>query len=88
MLDEGVWADVEIAGEHLRLFSEHNAQGVQCSVYSVNRKQWITPSEPVQDIEEGKERATEHARAYLNKTGTSQLSLSHWQLNWKKARSL
>jgi hypothetical protein len=29
MLDEGVWADVQVGTEHLRLFSEHSAQGVQ-----------------------------------------------------------
>jgi len=29
MLTEGVWAEVKVDGEHLRLFSEHNAQGVQ-----------------------------------------------------------
>jgi hypothetical protein len=29
MLTEGVWAEVKVGNEHLRLFSEHNAQGVQ-----------------------------------------------------------
>jgi hypothetical protein len=28
----------EIAGQHLRLFPEDNAQGVQVSVYDVNAK--------------------------------------------------
>jgi hypothetical protein len=32
VLAEGVWAEVIVNGEHLRLFSEHNAQGVQTSV--------------------------------------------------------
>jgi len=27
MLDQGVWAEVRVGDEHLRLFSEHNAQG-------------------------------------------------------------
>ncbi len=27
MLDEGVWAEVKVRNEHLRLFAEHNAQG-------------------------------------------------------------
>jgi hypothetical protein len=35
MLDQGVWAEVKVADEHLRLFAEHNALGVQASVYSV-----------------------------------------------------
>ena len=55
MLTEGVWAEVQLGNEHLRLFSEHNAQGVQASVYNVNAKNWIAPSEPVDNIEEGKE---------------------------------
>ncbi len=87
MLDEGVWAEIKVAGEHLRLFSEHNAQGVQTSVFDVNAKKWIAPSEPVEDIEEGKEKATEYAKAYLqrvNACGTVELP----PLVWKKARSL
>jgi hypothetical protein len=50
MLTEGVWAEVEVDGEHLRLFSEHNVQGVQVSVDNVNAKAWIATSEPVDDI--------------------------------------
>ena len=69
MLDKGFWADVEIAGEHLRLFSEDNAQGVQVSVYDVNAKCWIVPSEVVDDIEEGKEKAEEYATVYLRQIG-------------------
>ena len=65
MLDEGVWADVQLGTEHLRLFSEHSAQGVLASVYNVNAKKWIAPSELVDDIEQGKERAASYAKAYL-----------------------
>jgi len=36
MLGEGIWAEVKIGGEHLQLFAEHNAFGVQASVYNVN----------------------------------------------------
>jgi hypothetical protein len=60
MLTEGVWAEAKVGGEHLRLFSEHNVQGVQASVYNVNSKAWIAPSESVDDIEQGRI----HARAY------------------------
>jgi hypothetical protein len=84
MLDEGLWAEVKIGGEHLRLFSEHNALGVQASVYDVNAKQWIAPSEPVEDIEQGKEKATEYARAYLKRGPNVELP----PLIWKRARSL
>jgi hypothetical protein len=54
MLTEGVWAEVEVAGEHLGLFSEQNAQGIQASVYNVKTKTWIAPSELVDDIRRGR----------------------------------
>jgi hypothetical protein len=83
MLAEGVWAEVIVNGEHLWLFSEHNAQGVQTSVYNVMTKNWIAPSEPVDDIEEGKDRAAEYARAYLKHAANADLP----PLEWKKTRS-
>jgi hypothetical protein len=83
MLTDGVWADLKVDGEHLRLFSEHNAQGVQASVYNVNAKAWIAPSESVDDIEQGKDRAAEHARTYLKRVANLELP----PLNWKKSRS-
>ena len=83
MLTEGVWAEVKVGGEHLRLFSEHNAQGVQASVYNVKAKNWIALSEPVDDIEQGKEKAEEYAKAYLRKAAGRELP----RLTWKKFRS-
>ena len=83
MLTEGVWAEIKIGKVHLRLFSEHNAQGVQTSVYNVTTKSWIAPSESVDDIEQGKERAAEYARAYLKRAANAELP----RLEWKKARS-
>jgi hypothetical protein len=83
MLTEGVWAEVKVGSEHLRLFSEHNAQGVQASVFNVNANSWIAPSEAVDDIEEGKDRAAQHAQAYLKRAANLDLP----PLNWKKARS-
>jgi len=29
MLIEGLWAEIKVGGEHLRLFAEHNAQGIR-----------------------------------------------------------
>lgn len=84
MLDQGVWAEVKVGNEHLRLFSEASAQGVQASVYNVNTKKWIAPSETVSDIEEGKDRAVAHAAAYLQRVANSALP----PLVWKKARSV
>ena len=83
MLDEGVWAEIKMGDIHLRLFSEHSAQGVQASVYNVSAKQWIAPSESVEDIEDGKDKAAQCAARYLQKTGLSELP----PLIWKKARS-
>jgi len=84
MLDQGVWAEVKVGDEHLRLFSEHNAIGVQASVYNVKAKNWIAPSEPVDDIEQGKDRAAAHARAYLRNAGNLELP----SLDWKKSRAV
>jgi hypothetical protein len=79
MLTDGFWAEVEIGGEHLRLFSEHNAQGIQASVYNVKTKTWIAPSEPVDDIEQGKDRAEELAKAHLKRVATLDLPPLHWK---------
>jgi hypothetical protein len=84
MLDEGVWAEVKVGGEHLRLFSEHNALGVQASVFNVNAKTWVAPSEPVDDIEQGKEKAAAYAEAHLRRTANVELP----SLVWKKSRSV
>jgi hypothetical protein len=83
MLTGGVWAEVEVGGEHLRLFSEHNAQGIQASVYNVKTRTWIAPSEPVDDIERGKDRAEELAHGYLRRVASIDLP----RLQWKESRS-
>jgi hypothetical protein len=83
MLTDGLWAEVEIGGEHLRLFSEHNAQGIQASVYNVKTKTWIAPSEPVDDIEQGKDRAEGLAQAYLKRVASLDLP----PLQWKESRA-
>ena len=61
MLTGGVWAEIRVGNEHMRLYSEHNAQGVQACVDNVISRSWLAPSEPVEDIEQGKERAVERA---------------------------
>ena len=83
MLIEGVWAEIKVGSEHLRLFAEHNAEGVQFSVYNVKAKSWIAPSEAVEDIEQGKEKAAEYAKAYLKAAADSELPA----LIWKKSLS-
>jgi hypothetical protein len=83
MLTGGVWAEIKVGDEHLRLFSENNAQGVQASVYNVTTKTWLAPSADVDDIEQGKEWAAEVAGAYLKRAGHTQLH----PLVWKESRS-
>ena len=83
MLTDGVWTEVEVGGECLRLFSEHNAQGIQASVYNVKTKTWIAPSESVDDVEQGKQRAADYASAYLMRVVRLELPA----LQWKESRS-
>jgi hypothetical protein len=52
-------------------------------VFDVNAKKWIAPSEAVDDIEEGKEKATEYAKLYLQRA-----NIELPPLVWKKARSV
>jgi hypothetical protein len=84
MLEKGVWAEVIVGKEHLRLFSEETPSGVQASVYNVNEKTWIAPSESVDDIDEGKDRAERYATAYLRRVAGSELP----PLTWKKSRAV
>jgi hypothetical protein len=84
MLAEGLWADVKVGSEHIQLFAEHNALGVQVSVYNVNAKNWIAPSEFVNDIQQGKNRAAALAEAYLKRAASIELPV----LEWKQARSI
>jgi hypothetical protein len=84
MLEAGFCAEVIVGREHLRLFSEESPLGVQASVYNVTAKNWILPSEPVQDIEEGKQRASSEAEAYLRQAAHVGLPT----LFWKRARSV
>ena len=77
-------AEVKVGSEHLRLFSEQNAQGVQASVYNVNSKKWIAPSESVESIEQGKLKAATYAEAYLKRVDDLELP----SLVWRKARSI
>ena len=83
LLDEGVWAEVRAGNLHLRLFSERNASGVMTSVYNVKTKNWIATSELVDDIDQGKERATAYAEEHLRRIANLELP----SLVWKSSRS-
>lgn len=79
-----MWSEIHVGGECLRLFSEDCAQGVLASVYNVNGKTWIAPSELVDDIEQGKVKAAEYAKQYLKSTVNLELP----PLEWKSSRSI
>jgi hypothetical protein len=68
----------------IHLYAEHNALGVQASVYNVSTKNWIAPSEFVSDIEQGKDRAAALAETYLKKVASVELPV----LEWKQTRSI
>jgi hypothetical protein len=82
MLDKGVCAEVRVGREHLRLFSEQNALGVQVSVYNVNAKKWIAPSESV-ETRQGKLKAATYAETYLRQVANLELPT----LQWKESRA-
>jgi hypothetical protein len=73
----------EVGCEHLRLFSERNALGVQTSVYNVSAMNWVARSESVADIDQGKEKAAAYAEALLKPTANLVLP----SLVWKRSRS-
>jgi hypothetical protein len=83
MLDHGVWVEVKVGEEHLRFFAEHNALGVQASVYNVVAKKLDAPSEPLDDLEQAKERDAPHTRQYLKRVANLELP----PLRWKESRS-
>jgi len=61
MLDQGVWAEVKVGGEQLRLFSEESALAVQESVHNIMQGTGLRLRN-CGAIERGKDRAAEHAR--------------------------
>src|ERR1043166_3165279 len=54
-------------------------RSVQASVYNVVAKTWNAPSEPVNDLEQGKERAAAHAQNYLKRVGNLELPAWRWK---------
>ncbi len=54
----------------------HLILGGQLILTNGNAKNWITPSESVADIEQGKDRAAAHARVYLRKAANLELPLT------------
>jgi hypothetical protein len=46
MLDQGVWAEVKVMAKTCD-YSWENALGVQATVYNMNARNWIAPSDCV-----------------------------------------
>lgn len=84
MLEEGFWAEIQIGGEHLRLFAEESPQGFQASVYNMKTKTWLMPSEASNSVENGKELAEKFASQYLRQITEEEVP----RLEWKKSRSV
>ena len=84
MLEEGFWAEIQIGGEHLRLFAEESPQGFQASVFNMKTKTWLMPSEPASSVENGKQHAETFASQYLKQVTGEEFP----RLDWKKARSV
>ena len=78
MLAECLWADVKVGADHIQLFAEPNALGVQASVYNVNAKNWIAPSEFVNDIQPGQNRAATLAEAYIKHAARLEMPVMEW----------
>lgn len=77
MLDHGVWAEVKVGDEHLRLFAERNALSLTCCrkldcAFGVSGR-----------FEQAKERAAARAQQYL----TLVVNLELPPLRWKESRS-
>ena len=85
--DSAVGARVLGRGDYWRRTSAivfgADSSGVQSSVYNVKERTWLAPSELVDDIDQGKDRAEIYATAYLRRVANSELP----PLNWKKSRS-
>ena len=75
--------DLAIVVSFAVLFVRFRINHRRASVYNVKAKNWIAPSEPVDNIEQGKERAAQHAKAYLQHAVNSELP----PLEWKKSRT-
>lgn len=76
---DGVWADVVAGDLRLRLFSGQTWCGPVAAVYDMRSHTW-TRREWANDIEDGKGRAAQLAKAYL---GAVSGSLDLPALEWK-----
>jgi hypothetical protein len=77
MLDQGVWAEVKVGGEQLRLFSKMLA--VQESVHNMNARNWIAPSKTAELSNGEKTERRNTLEAYLWKAANLELPSLTWK---------
>jgi hypothetical protein len=81
VVGDGFVADVDVSGQHLRLFSEIYELGHRAVVYDVNSKHEVARND-ADSLEHGKEVAEESAANYLKYVhGITPLPAVNWQLN-------
>jgi hypothetical protein len=80
VVGDGFWTEVEIGGQHLRLFSEVYELGYRSVVYDVNAKHEVARHD-VDGLEQGKTAAEESAANYLKYHGIAALPPVNWQMN-------
>ena len=61
----GFRADVKTDDEHLRLFARAEEEGWTASVYSMNRRKWVSGGEWASDAADAKRRAEHRARYFI-----------------------
>jgi len=76
--EDSVCAEVRAGGTYIRLFSENTAGGVKISVFDVDSREWIARFQAADDIEQGKKKAEELTKAYLESTIHSELPIVVW----------
>jgi len=83
VVGDGFVADVDVDGQHLRLFSEIYELGHRAVVYDVNAKNEIARHD-ADSLEGGKRMAEESAANYLKYVhGITPLPAVNWQMNAK-----
>ena len=61
----GFRVDIKTDGEHLRLFAQVEEEGWTASVYSMNRRKWVSGGEWASDAADAKRRAEHRARYFI-----------------------
>jgi hypothetical protein len=75
---DAVCAEVRVSGTYIRMFSEYAAGGVKISVFDVDSREWVARFVTANSIEEGKEKAEELTKTYLDSVYHSELPIVPW----------